>query len=252
MLDQLRHPVDRMGRIGESGYRGRVVAVAPLVVRSHAVAAIVALSLASTFGCHRADPCASSQACPAGTVCRHDGTCGPLGKEGDLRFAARRELTATDWAVANDDGSAPRAHPDDVLPLGGRNGTVAHLSFGPLPAGVRVVRATLSLRAHPGWTGTFRPWRVGVHEAPSPEEARRGERKRRRYHPPRRVVRLPPGVDRTLFVDVSPLVSEAADRGEGRVAFAVRVLDREAPPLRFASPRALDPARRPRIYLSVE
>lgn len=251
-MDQLRQAVDRMGRIGESGYRGPVVAFAPLAIQAHVVAAIVAVVLGFTSGCHRADPCASSQACPEDTVCQHDGTCGPLGKGEDLRFAARRGLEATDWAVANDDGSAPGSQPDDVLPLGGPHGAVAHLAFGPLPTGVRIVRATLSLRAHPSWTGSAQPWRVGVHEGPPPEEARQGEPKRRRYHPPRRAVRLPTGMDRALFIDVTPFAAEAVDRGDRQVTFTVRVLDRGTPLLRFASPQAIDPARRPRVHLSAD
>ncbi|MFW6050540.1 MAG: hypothetical protein ACODAU_05165 [Myxococcota bacterium] len=198
--------------------------------------------------CHRADPCPHTDACPEGTVCRHDGTCGPLERE-DLQFAVSRRLPVRDWAIRHDDGSEPGTPPDDVLPIGGPHGAAAHLEIGPLPLDLQLARAVLALHPDPSWPGAGHPWRLGVHRGPAPDTIREARPGRRKYHPAQRVVRLRAGAGRPTFIDVTPTVATALNEGLTRVVLVVRALDRGPPLLRFASPRATDPRDRPHLHL---
>lgn len=208
------------------------------------------LLLVASTGCHPADPCPHTDACPEGTVCQPDGACRPLEDGDTLRFTATRRLAATGWAHSHDDGSHAPPAAGDALVIGGDHQAVAHLSFGPLPEGVELVRALLVLRPHPAWHGVARPWRVSVHEGPAPTKVERG-RVTRRYRPPRAVARLRTGIGRPVVLEVTSLVDAALD-GPGRsVSITLRMPDRHAPAVRLASPRAAEATLRPRLVLVV-
>jgi hypothetical protein len=200
-------------------------------------------------GCDRTDPCRHSSACPPPAVCQPDGTCRP-GGGGSGEHGHRRILTAHDWAIEHGDGTPALQDDVDLLPLGGPRDAIAHLSFGPLPQDTpEITEAVVTLSPHPSWHGSTRPWRVAALAGKDPAEVRARRRPRLEWTPEVHVVRMRTGVQRPLRIDVAPLVRAAVDEGRDRVHVALRVLDRHAEALSFASPRAQAPARRPRLTL---
>lgn len=213
-------------------------------------AAVSLVAAALLPGCGHARPCEGGDRCPKGTVCQLDGTCAPMQSSRAWRFARAERMFALDWTTS-EAASRTSAAPDDQLVIGGRHAAVAHLDFGPLPKSVEVVHAVLALDSYPGWGGVEHPWRVAVHASRPVSVFRNRLPPLRRYVAPARVVRMRPGIGRSLFVDVTPLATAAVHRGDDRLSLALVALDRNAPEMRFASPEATDQRARPRVDLSL-
>ena len=194
-------------------------------------------------GACRPDPgCARSTDCPAGTVCQPDGRCEPLGKGARVRAMEAHRLEPTDWGVTRRDRIATASPVHDELLLGGAPDAAIHFAF---PAVPEARRAILTLFPHGAWDGPDEGVTVIVqridpfvgaqltHEnRPSPRGL------------PLTVRRVRPAVGQPVRLDVT----DAFRRQAGPVHLAVRVSGRATRrPFRFASPRATEPDRRPRV-----
>lgn len=207
------------------------------------IGAALALALCA---CGGPPPCASSLACGEGRVCGLDGRCGALEEPAGSRFAGSRWLEARDWGVAS-----RSARPiGDALPLGGPAGAEALLAFGPLPGGSRILRALLVLHPHDDAGRVGQPGEVLVEHV----EPFRGGRMPARTGPTfatfaaaRRA--LSPGPARSVRVDLTALVREAAARGDRTLYLLLRLDGGDSEGARFASPWAPGEGRRPRLEL---
>ncbi len=197
-------------------------------------------------GCGGPSGCIDADGCPPQTVCELDGTCRPLAEDPGARFARLVRLRARDWGVTR--GGDLRIADLDTLELGGPDGGVIHLAFGPLPTGP-IARATLSLFPHPSFHGLDRRTRVAV-QATLPffgqGLTRRGAPAA--PGPPVTVRGFAPGGPRPFRFDVTGAIGARPDPGQGRLYLAIRVVSETTDsPIHLASPRAVDGASRPRL-----
>lgn len=207
-------------------------------------AIVLALALCA---CGGTEPCATSAACPEGTVCNPDGTCRALA--GDPRFVRGIRLEALDW------GGTSTAHPSDPLPatdvllLGGDVHATAYLAFGPLTLEAPVARAWLTLHPHPSFAGPSTGGVVVAHRT-RPFEGGRVTLRHAPVTVGAAIVARPvlAGGPRPVVLDVTDAARQAQLSGRRRVWLALRASGTEnGPAWRFASPRATDTALRPRL-----
>ena len=214
-------------------------------LRGIALGSVLAVFLCACTGTER---CATSAACPAGTVCQPSGACAPLAAE--ARFVRGRWLWASDFGGSTNATPSAPLSATDVLPLGGEHEAVAYLAFGPLAREPSVARAWLRLPPHPSFAGLDRGATVVAHRT----RAFDGRAITRRDEPPtvgpaiaeRAVV---PGGPRPIVLDVTDAVRHAQRRGQESVWLAVRVRRAEGRPFLLGSPRANDREVRPRLEL---
>ena len=196
------------------------------------------LCAATSTGCGAASPCVEHSLCSPG-ICRADGTCGPLADE----TVHSRTLRAIDWGVAAAEESA------GALVVGGPDDAVSYLAFGPLPTHPRG-RVLLHLRPD---LSSAPPEATVVVEAEATERFR-GAALSSARRPRRRgavaLGRVPPTQPRLLTLDLTAAATVAWSRDE-RVLY-LRISQTRGPttvPLRFASPDAEVPFRRPLLTL---
>jgi hypothetical protein len=202
--------------------------------------------------CSGTTPCASSALCTNGEVCAANGACAPLEREAE-RFSRGVWLSVRDFGVTARTGH-PAVGPDtDLLLLGGSGDHTIYLAFGPLPAGAAIPKAILVLSPHE----TFTPAPDGARIAAFAVRPFRGDDLSRRDAPrrepePSAEAVLAPGMTRRVRLDLTTQVEHAHRLGAEIVSVALLgEIEGGEVPLRFASPWALDTARRPRLELSV-
>ncbi len=196
------------------------------------------------------EPCATSAACPAGTVCQPSGACAPLGAEG--RFARTEWIAARGWAVTRADRPSAPLAPTDVLLVGGEMRAAAHFTFGPLPEEATVARAWLRLAPHESWSGPAGEARMVAHRTHAFDPGRLT----RRTAPAKLggpVAERPvlAGGPRPIVLDVTGAARRVQRAHRSWLHVTVEIEGAEGLPFRLSSPRAVDPARRPRLELSL-
>ncbi|RLB52577.1 MAG: hypothetical protein DRJ42_14465 [Deltaproteobacteria bacterium] len=199
-------------------------------------------------GCGAPPPCSSSSFCPEGTVCAATGACTPLDPAAG-RFTRAVWVVAQDWGGI---GAAGTSRDTDLLPIGGDDGQIAYLTFGPIPDTGRVEKAVLVLWPHVTWDPPGVPARLAAYRTESFEGPILGRRNApRRSRLPVSEAGIAPGATRLLHFDVTEPVIEAQRTGSTEISLAIVSRGDEAAALRFASPRSLAFGRRPRLELTV-
>lgn len=209
---------------------------------------IVGLSLGLVaLACAEGPPCARG-GCPERTVCELDGTCRAQAPDA-VETSSALSVAAVDWGVVrrHELHSDPAGH--DVLSVGGADGAVAYLAFGPLPTRRELVRAVLTLHVDSstrrGVRG-LRVWRTRPFDGPGLAEGHR-PRHRRGYLSTRAVEATPAS---PLHIEVTELVRGSQRDEEDRLYLELRVA-RRGPEgeLRVASPSCTDGSERPSLAL---
>lgn len=208
-------------------------------------AALVAGAL--LLGCGGDPPCAGG-GCPERTVCELDGTCRVLAQD-TAEASGTSMVAAVDWGVVLRHRLRTEAPEHDVLPIGGADGAVAYLAFGPIPQGRELVRAVLRMEVDGSTRRGIRGLRVWRTRAFDGAGLSSGFRPRhRRFDVATRAFDARPSS--AVHVEVTELVRGARRDREDRLYLELR-LDRRGArdELRVASPASLELPRRPSLAL---
>jgi len=149
-------------------------------------------------------------------------------------------------------GAAGTSGDTDLLPIGGDDGQIAYLTFGPIPDAGRIQKAVLVLWPHVTWDPPAVPAHLAAYRTQSfegPTLVRRNAPRRSRL--PVSEAGIAPGATRLLRFDITEPVNEAQSKGSTEISVAIVSRSDEGAPLRFASPRSLASERRPRLELTV-